>query len=259
MRRAALAIVLVAPLLASADTAEWSADTARVLPDRRLEVGVFAPLRLGIRDRYEISLHPGWALVAPQVDGKIAWLRWRSLSLASAHGVLYPTPLMRLLSREGTGGIVPADVTYPHIIATSQHLLATIDAGGHLVTFRAGARLAWNLSRFDGPRSWSEVEWHLVWPRAAAWFTGFAADVGLAVQGPIARGVDYRVELDRFFMPGLRGDWAWEWAAILSYHASRRLMLRAGAMWSYTEFPYGVRLSTPFPIVDAIWAFDVRR
>ncbi len=259
MRRAALALALVAPLLSRADTAEWSSDTARVLPARRLEVGVFAPLRLGIRDRYEISIHPGWALVAPHLDGKIAWLRWRTLSLASAHGIIYPTPLVRLLSREGTGGIVPADVTFPHVIGTSHHLLATIDAGGHLLTLRAGARLGWNLTAFDGPRSWSEIEWHFVWPRAAAWFTGFAADFGLAVQGPIARGLGYRLEIDRFFMPGLRGDWAHEWAGIMSFRPSPRLLLRAGLKWSYAEFPYGARLSPPLPIADVIWAFDLGR
>lgn len=259
MKRAALALALAAPLLARAETAEWSAGTARVLPSRRLEVGVLAPLRLGIRDRFEISLHPGWAFVAPHVDGKIAWLRRRALSLASAHGLLYPTPLVRLLSREGTGGIVPADVTFPHVVATSHHLLATLDAGGHLFTLRAGARLGWNLTAFDGPRSWSEIEWHFVWPRAAAWYTGFGADVGLSVQGPITRGVGYRIELDRFFMPGLRGDWAYEWAGFLSYRRSPRFQLRGGLKWSYAELPYGTRLSQPFPIVDAMWAFDLRR
>ncbi len=256
---AALALALALPLLARAQTAPFSAGTARVLPDRRLEAGVFAPLRLGLRDRIEISLHPGWALVAPNAGAKIAWRSWPKVSVASAHGVLYPTPLLRLLSREGTGGIVPHDVSYPHILATSHHLLATIDAGGHLLTFRAGARLAWNLTRFDGPRFWSEIEWHLVWPRAAAWFTGFAADAGVAAQGPIARGLGYRLELDRFFMPGLRGDWAYEWAAILSWQASPRLLLRGGAKWSYAEFPYGIRLSPLLPMVDAIWAFDLGR
>lgn len=258
-RALGLALALAAPLAARGETAPFSAGTARVLPDRRAEVGVFAPLRLGVRDRAEISIHPGWALVAPNIDVKAAWGNWRNLSVASTHGLLYPTPLLRLLSREGTGGIVPHDVTYPHIVATSHHLLATVDAGGHLLTFRAGARLARNLTRFDGPPFWSQIEWHLVWPRAAAWFTGFAADLGVAAQGPIARGLGYRVELDRFFMPGLRGDWAFEWAAILSWRASPSLLLRAGAKWSYAEFPYGVRLSPLLPLVDAVWAFDLPR
>jgi hypothetical protein len=258
--RLLLALALLAPLAAAhAQTAPFPAGTARVVPDRRVEVGVFAPLRLGLRDRYEVAIHPAWALVAPNLDLKIAWGTRRSVSVASTHGVLYPTPLLRLLSREGTGGIVPHDVTYPHVLATSHHLLATLDARGHLLTLRAGARLAWNLTRFDGPRSWSQIEWHLVWPRAAAWFTGFSADVGVAVQGPIARGLGYRVEVDRFFMPGLRGDWAYEWAGILSWRASPRLLVRGGAKWSYAEFPYGVRLSPPFPLVDVVWALDRRR
>jgi hypothetical protein len=239
--------------------APWSADTARVLPAGRVEIGVFAPLRVGLRERLEASLHPGWFFVAPHAQLKVAWAERGRLAVASRHGVLYPTPLMRLLSREGTGGIVPADVLYPHVISTAHHLLVSAGARGHVVTVRAGGRLATNLTAFDGPRFWSQVEWHLVWPRTAAWFTGWSADVGIGVEGPVAARVGYRLELDRFFMPGLRGDWAWEWAGVLSWRPSDRVQLRAGAKWSYAAFPYGSRLSVPLPVVDAAWAWDAGR
>jgi len=255
VRQLALALLVATPGTAAGETAIWSAGTARVLPDGRAEAGVFAPLRYGMRDRVELSVHPIWFAVAPNAGVKVAWGAPAGIALASQHGLVYPTPLMRLLSREGAGGIIPSDVRYPHLLASAHHLLASAPLGDHLFTVRAGGRLAWNLTAFDGPRFWSEVEWHLVWPRAAAWFTGWSVDLGLASEGPVARRFRYRVELDRFFMPGLRGDWAWEWAAIAEWRRSERFRLRAGAKWSYAAFPYGTRLSIPLPLVDAIWAW----
>lgn len=256
---AALTLALAPAGAARAATGEFSAHTARVLPHGRLEAGVFSPLRLGVRDRVDVALHPGWFLVAPNAQVKVAWGSRGPLSLASTHGLLYPTPLMRLLSREGTGGIVPADVRYPHLLASANHLLATAALGGHLLTLRAGGRVARNLTPFDGPELWSQVEWHLVWPRAAAWFTGWSADVGLAAEGPLRGRLGYRVALERFFMPGLRGDWAYEWSGILSYRPSRRVLVRGGLLWSWAELPYGTRLSVPFPLLDVAWAWELRR
>jgi len=252
---AVLVLLLLAPTPAFAASAVLQPDTARTLPAGQWELGVFAPLRWGVTDRITLSTHPLLDTVAPQLDATIGWADPGGFELASAHGLLYPTPAMRLLSRQGTGGIVPHDVTYPHILATSHHLLVSREVSGHLVTLRAGGRLAWNLTRFDGPRFWSQVEWHFIWPRAAAWFTGWSLDAGLAAEGPLWRTLGYRVELDGFLMPGLRGDRAAEWAVTGTWRARPGLLLRAGVRWSWAEFPYGRRLSVPFPLLDLVWSW----
>ena len=88
MRGITLALLLAAPCAAGGETASWSAGTARVLPDGRAEVGVFAPLRYGIRDRIELSAYPVWFAVAPNADVKIAWGAPRGIAVASQHGLL---------------------------------------------------------------------------------------------------------------------------------------------------------------------------
>jgi hypothetical protein len=253
--RALLVLVTTAAALpAYAGNDPLLADTARTLPAGHRAFGVFAPLRWGLTDSVELATHPLWDFVAPGLDVKVGWTELEGFELASEHGISYPTPLMRLLSRSGTGGIVPADVKYPHIIATSHHLLVTRDLGGPLVTLRAGGRLAKNLTAWDGPRFWSEVEWHFVRPRTAAWFTGWSVDAGLAVEGPVRAGFGYRVELDGYLMPGLRGDKAAEWAALATWRRGDSLQVRAGLLWSYCEFPYGSRVSVPLPLLDVVWA-----
>lgn len=255
LRWYAAAAALAVAVAARADESAASGDTAFTLPRGGLEVGVFAPLRWGLTDHVELSVHPLVALVAPHLDAKIAWGRVAGIAIASTHGVLYPTPAMRLLSKEGTGGIVPHDVRYPHLLETGHHLVATRALGDHLLTVRAGGRLAWNLTEFDGPRTWSEVEWHFIWPRAAAWFTGWSLDAGLAAEGPVWRALGYRLALDGFAMPGLRGDRAVEWAALVTARPRPGLRVEAGLQWSWAEFPYGSRLSVPLPLADVVWTF----
>jgi hypothetical protein len=260
VRRAAPALALL--LAASPARADLpSGDTALPLPRGRLEVGVFSPARWGATERLTLSLHPALFLVAPHADLQISWGTFAGARVASVHGLLYPTPLMRLLARGGTGGVVPADVTYPHLLSSGQHLLATWALSDHLATARAGGRLATNLTSFDGPRFWSQVEWHFAWPRMAAWFTGWSLDAGLAAEGPIRGPFRYRVELDGFLLPGLRGgDRAMEGLLAAEWRPSSRFRLAAGARFSWVELPQGTRfLWPPFPVLDAAWAWDLAR
>lgn len=257
MKATLVALIASLPLAAGAGT-PFSDGTALTSDRGRLEVGVFSPLRWAVRDRLEVSLHPVAFFVVPNVDVKIGWGEPRGVALASVHGLSYPTPLMRLLSREGTGGILPADVTFPHVVSTSQHLVASIPIRSHLLTGRLGGRLAWNVTEFDGPRFWSEVEWHFVWPRAAAWYTGWSLDGGLSAQGPVAGRFRYRADVDLFLMPGLDGDRAVEWRLLLEWRPSRRFRLAGGAAFSWAVFPYGDRmLWPPFPMLDATWGWDL--
>lgn len=256
-----LAALLLLPgaSAARAETAPFAGGTARTLPAGRLETGVFGALRYGLTDDLTLSGHPLLLPVAPNAELQWAWGRAGALRLASAHGLLYPTPLMNLLARPGTGGVVPADVRYPQILASSHHLFASLPLGSHLLSARAGGWLSWALTSFDGPRFWSQVEWHLAWPRMASWFTGRSYDLGLSGEGPVWRSTRYRLELDRFFMPGFRDAWAWEWAALLEWRRSERFRVRAGAMWSWARFPYGTRLSPPLPLIDLQWGWDLPR
>jgi len=235
----------------------FAPDSARLVPPGRMELGVFAPLRWGVAERLEVSFYPLWMFVAPNVALRVGWGRAGGLEWASDHSLGYPTPLMRLLAREGTGGIVPSDVTYPHLVSFANHLWATRELpGGHLLSARAGGALAWNLTAWDGPPTWSQVEWHYAWPRMAAWFTGWSLDGGLAAQGPVAGDFGYRVTLDAFYFPGLQGDRAVEWSVVASWRPRPGLELHAGATWSWARFPYGTRTSVPLPLVDLVWDFD---
>jgi hypothetical protein len=246
----------VAPRPASAT--DFAAGSARLLDPGRFEVGVFGSLRYGLTDRVELSTHPLWLFVAPNVEAKIRWGAPAAFEVASTHALLYPTPLMRLLAREGTGGLLPPDVTWPQLVATTHRLLVSREVAGHLVTANAGVRLAKNLTDWDGPKAWSQIEWHLAWPRTAAWFTGFSAEVGLGARGPLWKKLGYEAEVEAFLLPGMNGDRAAEWSALLTLQPRPGLQVRGGVKWSWAELPYGTRTSLPFPMVDVLWAFGGR-
>lgn len=50
-----------------AENGLFSADTARTLPEGKMELGVFAPLRYGLTPRVELALNPLWFFLAPHL------------------------------------------------------------------------------------------------------------------------------------------------------------------------------------------------
>ena len=103
MRALLVAVALLMAVPASAENRSFLMGTAKNLPAGRIEMGVFEPLRLGVSDTLEIDLQPAIAFLMPNLTVRLAW----TPSITTEHTVAYPTPLLMVLSREGTGGVLP--------------------------------------------------------------------------------------------------------------------------------------------------------
>jgi len=89
-----------------AENRTWSSGTAYLLPPGRCEIGLFQPIRYGISETKEISFHPLFMFVIPNAKLKLARKDIGIFHLASEHSLSYPTILLNLISRKGTGGII---------------------------------------------------------------------------------------------------------------------------------------------------------
>ncbi len=187
MIRSFVIIALVVALWPSSARAEstrsaWSADTAELLPAGRSEVGLFGPARVGLSGDVELQAHPLWFFLAPHFGAKWQHHSGGSWVLATRHTLSYPTPLLSVLSREGTGGVLPVETEVPHIINLTQDLLATYRfAEDQSLSARAGVRLATSF----GESSLPTIDVPIVYPRSAAWHEGFALEAGLSWSGRV--------------------------------------------------------------------------
>ncbi len=254
----ALILVAISSSQAWADSgrAAWSADTAELLPEGRWEAGLFGPARTGLSGDLELQAHPVWALLAPHLGVKWQHHAGERWVVSTRHTLSYPTPLLSVLAREGTGGVVPVDTQVPHILNLTQDALVTLKLPrSQRLTGRAGARLAVAI----GENTLPTIDLPVVYPRGAAWHEGLALEAGIAWTGRAPRWLAYGVSLDLFWMPGLEaGEPAWHHAVEVTPH----LTWYISESWSLMGVVKVVEGSYPFgeqshllPILDVSYGW----
>lgn len=228
----------------------FAGSTAHTVAPGDVEVGLFGPVRLGLTDRIEISGHPLWFFVAPNIRGRLAIDQEGPLQLSWNLGLTYPTPLLRLLSRGGAGGILPAGREVPQIISIFNEAVATYDGGAHQWTAALGLQSApsWGSSQLIS------IDLPLVYGRMAAFFGVGTLVARVGAQGSIWGPVGYRAELRGFAYPGVAGGMAAEHRGMLRWQPAPHWLVEAGYLLSYGGYPFGNQFDV-LPTLDVARAF----
>ncbi len=234
------------------ETRRFAPGTAYTLPAGRFESGVFAPLRYGLTDDLELSAHPGWFFVWPGATAKKQWMHHGAWTIATSHSLEVPTPFLRLIQVDGTGGIIPTDNQIPWFLQTEQRVIFTAQwAPGHDVTWSMGFIAA----AHHGGMRMDTVDYPLVYPRLSALYNGLTARAGLDLDGRLRGDFYYSVDFDLFVMPEEdETRLAFEHSAGVSYRFGRRWQVFAGYKYAWSQLPFGSE-RVWLPLVDLIWAF----
>jgi hypothetical protein len=228
--------------------------SARTLPKGRWTIGIFQPLRYGVSDRIELSAHPLLFLLLPNLSAKWAHGSAGSWQLASRHSFYDPTPLLRLLGREGTGGIISPEFKIPNMGAWTSELLLTRKLGDeHFITAKAG--LSFCLFRVGNLDSRTTIDLPLVYPRLQPFYHGYNWRGGVESLGRLYRRWHYLADADFFFTPKGNEQWALEHKGMLLWDKSSRLQLGLGYKLTYGEYPFGSQWHLLGPLVDVQWGW----
>ena len=236
---------------ASAQRNSWTHDTAHLLPEGRIETGLFAPMRVGLGADVELQVHPIWTFTAPHLGAKAQWLHAGAWTLATRHTLSYPTPLLGMLSRAGTGGVLPEDTKVPHILNLTQDVLLSYAVGPEqVVTARSGVRLA---------ASWGEstlvtIDLPVIFPRSAAWHDGVTGEAGLAWAGRVRGPIHASLAIDLFLMADPVSSYSLEQTATLTWRISPHWALMGGVKYVSGAYPFGEQ-SHVLPLVDLTYAW----
>lgn len=252
-RLAVAVTVLTLALPASAVRNEpWSDGTAYTLPADRVEMGLFQWLRWGVTDQIELSTPPLLTFVMPSLSLKVAWWARSEGQIATETTLSYPTPLLMILSREGTGGIMPADTKVPHIVSVKQLLLYTAEmVADQSITLKFGAIMAGTA----GENTMPTIDLPLVYPRHAAWHQGITGVLGVDFDGIIWGPLRYTFDLDVFLMPDRVATAHIEHSGVLSWVALDWLAFHIGYKVVWGQYPFGTQTHV-FPLFDvnfALW------
>ncbi len=228
--------------------------SARTLNQGRWTIGIFQPLRHGISDRIELSAHPLLFPLLPNFSLKWSHSPAGPWQFASRHSFYDPTPLLRLLRRKGTGGIISPEFEIPNMGAWTSELLVTRPLGSaHLITFKAGISLC--LFRSSALDSRTTIDLPLVFPRLQPFYQDYTWRSGIEGMGRLGRRWLYLLDGDLFYTPGGEENWALEHKGMLLWNKSSRVQLGLGYKLTWGEYPFGTQWHLLGPLIDLQWGW----
>lgn len=226
----------------------WSTGSAFILPQKRVELGLFQPLRYGYSDRVEWSVHPIWFFVMPNLDIKWSHGYYGNILITSRHSVYYPTLLLRLLSREGTGGIISPEFDIPQMVGfTNDILFSHRLLNGRLVTAKLGLAFGFKSGKLDDRTT---IDLPLVYYRLDYFYNGFQLRGGIEWQGRLYNRWNYLLDADYFYTLGAKHNKALEHKGLLIWNKSDNTQYSIGYKLIYSEYPFGSQWHLFVPIFD---------
>lgn len=214
------------------------------------EIGVFAPLRIGISDSLEISTHPLLFFAAPNVH-----LEWKHSPLldfywVSEHGIFYPTYLLRLLARKGIGGFISPEFDIPQMVSFYNGVVISKKiTKTQRMSFSAGINVALSAGQ---PDSRTTIDLPFVYPRLTVFYSRYQLKAGMGFEGSFSSRWKYRFSLQGFFAD----DYALENNAYVAWNSAGKMQLRVSYFLSYARYPFGVQAHLIMPVLDVVWRFQ---
>jgi len=186
----------------------WSSGTAYLLPPGRWEVGLFQSLRYGFSESLEFSTHPLVCILMPNLSVSWSHKPIKGFIFSTRHHIYYPTPLLRTISREGTGGIISPEFHIPHMILLyNEVILSRHLSTNYLITGKFGLSLAIKSGELDKRTT---IDLPLVFPRLNVFYHDYGFRSGFDLLGKLSNRWNYVVDMDFFYYPKADHDFAFE-------------------------------------------------
>ena len=238
---------------------EWLPGTAHTLPKGRWEIGLFQPVRWGQSENREISFYKLTSLFMPGVTVKQRWGQPNSWTISTTHSLYYPTPLLKIVAKEGIGGMISPEFEIPHLLSLWNMLLVSKPLDNRkTLTVKAGTALA--LSGADLAIE-STIDLPLVYHRLAVYYNGWLLRFGSDLNGQLGEKWNYLVDGDLLLIPGMKGYFALEHKGMLAWKKSSKFQVSFGYKLIYGLYPDGypndnTAHAHALPLLDLQWAVD---
>ena len=229
---------------------QWSDNSARTVEKSHKEIGVFSPFTIGLTASLELSIHPIWFFMAPHVHIKKHWTDVKGFQISSLHKLTYETPILKLFSRSGTGGVLPPTRDIPQFIKCNNALLIGKSYKEQYLSLQLGVDFSYGF----GNNTMPDIEYYLVYPRTYSLNHLYTPYVAFDVTGNLYKKIDYNYHTDNFFLMGENAGFITEQAFQLIWRKSDKFNLKAGLIYTVGDFPYG-KGERILPTIDCLWAF----
>ena len=175
------------------ETKKWDAHSAYLLPQKRWEMGLFQPFRYGYSETIEYSVHPLWFFVMPNFSLKKSQSDFAGFTSASQYKIVYPTPFLNMIAKEGIMGIIAPDFQMPPMLGLSASWLMSKNMSGVDLTLKGGLDLGFAFGDLD---TRSTIDIPLVYHRLGVYYNKWSIHTGLDIQKNLTQKFTVLFDLD---------------------------------------------------------------
>ncbi len=242
----------------------WTVGTGKTIPEKKLEVSLFRPARYGLTKTLEISAQPWAFFVLPNGQVKKNWYD-RKISIASVHGLNYPTMFLNMVRKRDNEDYIPEEVKVPQLFVIKNEVIASkmLQEGGgtcerpenYLLSLKLGVQFALNFGESTLTHIYKPIIYHRteVYHKKVLWYVG--ADLDAHLNGFI----NYSVDVD-FLSVGFIDDWAIEHKGLVMTKITSSLMVAVGYKLSYGTYQEGRGAGFGiYPLADISWTYRFKK
>jgi hypothetical protein len=263
-RKFVLSVILLSffnPFNINAQLEFWTVGTGKTIPLGVLDISLFRPASYGLTKTFEISSQPFIFPVFPNAQVKKNWYDKR-FSIASVHGLNYPTWFLRLARSKKDGALIPRDSIVPNLFVFKNELIGSIilkeatscDAENYLLSIKLGTQFALKFGESTLP----DIEKPVLYPRTSVYHDTLLWYVGVDLDAHLNSFINYSVDID-FLSVGLGvGDWAIEHKGMLMTNLTKSLSILLGYKLSVGSMPSGNKFGI-YPMADISWKYRFRK
>lgn len=223
----------------------FSNDSALTIGEKNHQIGLFKPYVMAT-EILEISTHPILFFIKPNFKVKRYLGQKYNLDLASRFSFDYPSQLLKLIQREGTGGVLSIDPTIkkiPHLFIFQSELLVTKKMTFFNITNKIGLSFCPDCD-LD---SRNIVDLPIIYPRMKLYEKKILSNIGFDLEYFLSEKIILNTDLDFLILPK-EGIFI-EHKLLFNYFISKTISLTTGYKLSYGKYPY-IRQIDFFPLID---------
>ena len=210
---------------------------------------LFSKAEYGLTDKMTLSIHPLWIFMAPSVDVKWQIKKSDKNAIAIVHGISSPTPVMKLVAAEGTGGLISPEFDIPFMLSVKNGLISTWHVGTiHRMSAELNVKVAlFNSKLLPG----SSIDLPVISPRNAVYYKNAGLNLGLVAEGVLLKKTDYYTGVQLFLFPfedneykeeyPETGQYFGEWTTMIFYNTGTSFKIGAGTRLCYGDYPFGTQ------------------
>ncbi|MCX6230587.1 MAG: hypothetical protein NTZ33_03490 [Bacteroidetes bacterium] len=198
----------------------WTGGTAFTMPKHRIEMNFFDESAYGLTNSIEISSNLPMGLLMPQFSIKKYWLNVQGLSIASKHGIFYPSPFLRTVAREGIGGLISPEFDIPQMIAISNQIILSYSPfKKSIFSGFAGFKFALKSSTLDERTT---IDLPYIYPRLAVFYSQPEIDAGIDFRGSIIKWMGWQFNTTTFLFMNTTENYFQETNLSLTYTSKKQ-------------------------------------